>query len=288
MGCRLAPRISKPCAASLALPIPAFALSGDNDLEVNLRLAGPQSGLYLGHQSTGIKPGPMYLTWTKYGPWRGIWPEALTRLQGNGRIYFIDSSAPMALAAARLLGGLSRLAPSALLPELGEDPGLAAPISYRILVGPAAAIPGLSGKALDLSRGIEILNPADKTTLVGSGADQPVGTVQYISQPEPTLVLQAGPDGDANQLDAAISALTEPSHLYGLAGNTILGLQGTPIALAFGPGALQQRDQTGWSWQDALSKGRWLLLPPLALLLALGAIALYRRMGQAARLPPEP
>ena len=273
---------------SLAFAIPAFALNADNDLEIELRPTGPRGGSGLAHQSTGIGPGPMYLTWTKYGPWRGIWPEVLNRLQGQGQIYFMDGSAEMALAAARLLGGLSRLAPSALVPELEADPGLAAPGSYRILVGGASAIPGMGSAALDLARGIEILNPADKTQLVHSGAGQPAGAVQYFSQPEPTLVLQRGPDGNVSQLDAAITALTYPSRFYELAGNTMLGLQDMPIALELGPGALQQRDPAGWSWRDALSKGRWLLLPPLALLVALGAAAVYRRMGQPARLPPEP
>ncbi len=263
--------------------IPAFALRADNKLEVDLRPAQPQQG---SAAAQGMSSGTMYLSWTAYQPWHGTWPETVDRMQGSGQIFFPDGSPGMALAAARLLGGLSRLAPQALVPELGGDPALTPPGWYRILVGSDPTAP--PGAALALSRGIEIFDPSDNSTLLRAGPYEPIGAAQYVSDPQPTVILQRGPTGDSSELDAAVASLIDPSRFFELDGNVVVGIQGTTATLELGPGSLQQRAPTVWGWRDALSRLRWVLLAPLAALVVAGAVLLYLRMGQPAPLPSEP
>ena len=269
------------------IALPAAALQPSNQLDLDFVYA-PATGNCMGSPIAfnGQISGGSGLTWSGYGPGRGVLPEVIGSLD-NADLVLADDAPELAQTAARLVGGLSRLAPRPVAPRLVGVETLGqrrAGVTTLVLGGTSESLRPL-GLPVVVGPGLDIVETRTNTTVLQGSLDRPLVAAQYMAGASPVLAILSSPGADPRLLDGAVRELVDPARFFSWSGNVVLGVPGDLLSVDLNGGALRARQEALWDWRVLLARFRWVVAAVAIVIVLVGCWVTYRRLGQQRTVP---
>lgn len=267
--------------------LPPQLLQPSNQLDLDFVYAA-ETGNCLGAPVSfnGKIGGDSGLVWSGYGPARGMLPEVITGLDQTD-VIVADDSPETARTAARLVGGLGRLAHRPVTPHIVPVSSLTQRRAgaTTVVVGGSGDVVRQLGLPVTAGASVDIVNTRTNEVVLRGTPDRSIVTAQYLAGSTPVLSVQASPGTDGRLVNDVVAQLVDRTRFFGWSGNVVLGVPGELVALDLTGNAIRAEQASVWDWRVLVSRYRWILTAVALLVLTFGCVSTYRRLGQRRVVP---
>ena len=279
------------------IPLPTHLLRRFNQLELRFDYGASPGNCQgsLTPLTLQVRSDSSGFIWSGYQAPSGELQEIPAVLQGSGQVWVGDSQ--LLPAAAHLLGALSRLSAQPLLPTLqflpeGKSEPQAENFAWQMIVAGPDQVELSS--PIRLGSEFEIINPLNQQVALAAQPQENLSLLQYfLLQGKPTLWLSWW-GSDAVLAERLSQSLADPRTRLAsqLQGNVVTAYAAAPDLTQvqswdLTPSGYRVRYRGHLNWQLLLWQYRFWLVLLLAILLAVGAWDIYRRLARRPE-PPTP